>query len=70
MTVPSKGKGEFRGTPTTRVYPRTLAEAFPNSKERAEWFFPPERNHTASNVIMFCVGVAVWVGLAYMFAKN
>lgn len=70
MTVPSKSSLEFRGTPTTRMYPRTLAEAFPNSIERAEWFYPPERATTWKDVVIFMVGVMIWIGLAYYFAKD
>ena len=30
--------------PTTRRYPRTIEEAFPNTVERAEWFYPPDKS--------------------------
>jgi len=36
--------------PTTRCYPRTLAEAFPESIDRAEWFYPPEENNGWRNI--------------------
>ena len=70
MTVPSKSSLEFRGTPTTRMFPRTIEEAFPNSLERAEWFFPPERTTTWKNVALMWVGVVLWIGLAYYFARD
>ncbi len=70
MTVPSKSYAEFRGTPTTRMYPRTIEEAFPNSLERAEWFYPPERTTTWKDVAVFVVGAVLWIGLAYYFAKD
>lgn len=70
MTVPSKSSLEFRGTPTTRMYPRTIEEAFPNSMERAQWFYPPERTTTWKDVAVFVVGAVLWIGLAYYFAKD
>ena len=30
---------------TTRKYPRTLEEAFPQDGHQAEWFYPPVRKH-------------------------
>jgi hypothetical protein len=56
--------------PTTRCYPRTLAEAFPNSIDRAEWLHPPERNLGWRNVAMASVALVLWVCLAYFFSKN
>jgi len=56
--------------PTTRCYPRTLMEAFPDSVERAEWWFPPERNEGWRNVLMGYMALVLWIGLAYYFAKN
>ena len=70
MTVPSKSSLEFRGTPTTRMYPRTIEEAFPNSIERAEWFYPPEKVTTWKDVAVMTVAVVLWVVLAYYFARN
>jgi hypothetical protein len=70
MTVPLKSSQEFLGTPTTRVFPRSMADAFPNSVDRAEWFYPPERNTSWTNVVMLLVGVILWVGLAYFLAKD
>lgn len=70
MTVPLKSLQEFRGTPTTRMFPRTIEEAFPNSMERAQWFYPPERVTTWKDVAVFVVGAVLWIGLAYYFAKD
>ena len=70
MTVPSKSLPEFRGTPTTRTFPRTIEEAFPNSLERANWWYPPERTTTWKDVAVFVVGAVLWIGLAYYFAKD
>lgn len=58
------------GWPTTRCYPRTLAEAFPKDPENGVWFHPPEPKHTWSGAIMWIAGVMLWVMLAYWFAKN
>lgn len=56
--------------PTTRMFPRTLDEAFPSSAERAEWFFPPEKNETTANIVMGTAGLLLWVCLAYLLVKN
>lgn len=62
---------EFKGCPTTRCYPRSLDEAFPNSVERAEWFYPPEKQKlTVVELLMWSASVSMWIGLAYLFAKN
>lgn len=56
--------------PTTRCYPRTMDEAFPNDVERAEWFYPPEREVTVVSVVLGGTGLCMWLGFAYLFAKN
>ena len=57
--------------PTTRCYPRTLVEAFPDTVERAQWLYPPEpRKRTPVELMMITVGLLGWIGLAYYFAKN
>jgi hypothetical protein len=56
--------------PTTRCYPRTMNEAFPDDVGNAEWFFPPERNTTTASIIVGGTGLSIWLGLAYLFAKN
>lgn len=58
------------GWPTTRCYPRTLAEAFPKDPQHMKWWYPPEPKHTWGNAIMWVAGVMLWVMLAYWFAKN
>lgn len=79
MTVPREGYIEIRGSaqtlddlnPTTRRYPRTLDEAFPNTVDRAEWFYEPERKPlNVVELFMWATGIAMWIGLAYFFAKN
>jgi hypothetical protein len=57
--------------PTTRRYPRTIEDAFPDSVERANWWYPPEaRKLSVMELLMWTVGVSAWIGLAYFFAKN
>ncbi|MBU3721208.1 MAG: hypothetical protein FGM22_10770 [Burkholderiaceae bacterium] len=56
--------------PTSRTYPRTMAEAFPDRIEQAEWFYPPPKNTTLSNIIVGIAGVVMWIGLAYLLAMN
>jgi len=60
----------FQGTPTTRMYPRTLQEAFPNAAENAEWWYPPKKQWTISEVLMLAIGICMWIGIAYYFAKD
>ena len=55
--------------PTTRRYPRTIEEAFPDSIERAEWFYPPERHWTFWDYALTATGVFIWIQLAYYLAS-
>lgn len=78
MTVPSKERIKMRGTveilgdlnPTTRCYPRTLNDAFPDAPESTEWFFPDEEEVTLLGYAYYIVGATLWVGLAYYFVKG
>lgn len=56
--------------PTTRMYPRTMDEAFPNDVDRAQWLYPPEKHWTIAEILLAIVGVALWIGLAYYFVKD
>jgi hypothetical protein len=57
------------GWPTTRRYPRTTKEAFPNDIENAQWWFPPEQRW--QDKLLFAVGVVMWVVLSvYLFKSN
>lgn len=69
MTVPSEEDTEFRGTPTTRCYPRTLQEAFPHSTDRAQWFYPPERHFTWGSFFYALFGFMLWGAVAYIFME-
>lgn len=51
------------GYPTTRKFPRTLAEAFPD--ERGEWFYPPEPK--SMERVYIGIGVVAWIGLSVYF---
>jgi hypothetical protein len=59
---------DYEGWPTTRCYPRTLAEAFPDDVENAEWFYPPEQRW--QDKIFLVVNVCLWVALAFYFVKD
>jgi hypothetical protein len=56
--------------PTTRCYPRTMGEAFPDDVGNAEWFYPPERNTSFMSLLVGGTGLLLWLGLAYLFARN
>jgi hypothetical protein len=57
--------------PTTRRYPRTLSEAFPNDPEYQRWFIPPEKHQiTMSESFMIYIALIIWTGLAYYFVRN
>ena len=65
----SKKSEQFIGWPTTRCYPRTMLEAFPNSVDAAQWWHPPERHIGILEIALWGVGVCFWIGLAYYFAN-
>lgn len=56
--------------PTTRCYPRTMKDAFPDDVENAEWFYPPERDPNVTSLLVGGTGLCIWLALAYLFAKN
>lgn len=62
-------KDKTYGWPTARRYPRTLLEAFPNSVENAQWWFPPEKNRSFANIALWTIAALMWIGLAYYFAN-
>ena len=79
MTVLREGYVEIRGSaqtledlnPTTRCYPRTLEEAFPNTVERAEWFYPPEKRELdVVQLLMWATTISMWIGLGYLLFSN
>ncbi len=67
---PSENQRLQDRNPTNRRYPRTIEEAFPDSVERAEWFYPPEkRKLTVVEWLLWTLGICMWIGLAYFFAN-
>ena len=56
--------------PTTRRYPRTTTEAFPDKIENAEWFYPPERSAQARDIALGVIGCVLWVGLLYILVRG
>ena len=46
---------------TTRRYPRTLQEAFPNKAEQAEWFYRPKKE-------VGIIGAFLWTIIAFFIA--
>ena len=66
MTVPSKESPQFRGTPTTRTYPRTMQDAFPKDPQNAEWWYPPEKHRGWGNAVMLVLGIMLWSALFYL----
>ena len=56
------------GWPTTRCYPRTMAEAFPDDAENAQWWYPPEQRW--QDKVLFAIGVFGWVALAIYFWRT
>ena len=62
---------KYEGWPTTRRYPRTLDEAFPDSIERTEWWYPPEKVPlTVAEWLLWVAAVNIWIGLAYFFSLD
>lgn len=53
------------GWPTTRCYPRTLNEAFPNDIENARWWYPPEQRW--QDKVFFAIAIVIWAGLAVYY---
>lgn len=55
--------------PTTRCYPRRMDEAFQNSAEQAQWFYPPERKRNFASILLSVAGIAVWIGAIVLLIK-
>jgi hypothetical protein len=54
------------GWPTTRRYPRTTQEAFP--QDNTQWWYPPEQR--LRDKVFFWIGIAIWVGLMIYFWRR
>jgi hypothetical protein len=57
-----KPNPKFEGWPTTRCYPRTLEEAFPQDR-LGEWWIAHKRPAPTTNDIVLYVLTAVVIGL-------
>lgn len=53
------------GWPTTRCFPRTMLDAFPDDAENAQWFYPPEQRW--QDKVYFYLGVLFWVVIGIYF---
>ena len=56
--------------PTTRCYPRRIEDAFKDDIANAQWFYPPEKSNTWSNLALGGLGLCMWVGIAYLLTNN
>ena len=56
------------GWPTTRCYPRTTREAFPNDIENAKWWYPPEQRW--QDKLLFAIGVVAWAIIAIYLLRT
>jgi hypothetical protein len=63
-------RSNYEGWPTTRRYPRTIEEAYPNDPSRAEWFYKPERKRGALEYAMLSAAFWIWLGLAYWWSNT
>ena len=61
-------KSNYKGWPTTRCYPRTLAEAFPKDPENYVWFHKPTRERGKLELTMLGLAFWIWLGLAYWWS--
>lgn len=55
------------GWPTTRCYPRTTREAFPDDIENAQWWYPPEQRW--QDKVFFWAAIFIWAVLAVYLWK-
>ena len=60
----------YQGWPTTRRYPRTIAEAFPKDPDNYVWFHKPEKKRGALEYAMLSVAFWLWIGLAYWWSNT
>ena len=59
---------EKYGWPTTRRYPRTTLEAFPDDAENAKWWYPPEQR--TRDKAFFAISVALWICIGVYFWRT
>ena len=53
---------------TTRRYPRTLKDAFPDDAEYGEWLYEPDARWDGWDFILAVVFALLWVGIFYLVA--
>lgn len=56
--------------PTFKRFPRTLAEAFPEDADAAQWFYPPERRYWGLNSLVRWAGVLGFLVLVIFLLKD
>lgn len=56
--------------PTTRMFPRTLKDAFKDDAENAQWWFPHERFVSFWDILLGGLGVLMWLMLAIYFLRS
>lgn len=55
--------------PTTRMYPRTLSDAFKQDCEYANSIEIPEKQYSTYGLVLSIIGLCIWFGLIYFFFK-
>lgn len=56
--------------PTFKRFPRTLAEAFPEDADAAQWFYPPERQYWGLSSLVGWAGVLGFLALIIFLLKD
>ena len=59
---------DYEGWPTTRCFPRTMNEAFPDDVENAEWWYPPEQRW--QDKVFMMLSVWLWIAVAIFLMKD
>jgi hypothetical protein len=59
---------DYEGWPTTRRFPRTMNEAFPDDAANAKWWYPPEQRWQDKLFMTLCVWL--WIALATFLVKD
>lgn len=59
---------DYEGWPTTRCFPRTMNEAFPDDVENAEWWYPPEQRW--QDKVFMTFSVWLWIAVAIFLMKD
>ena len=54
---------------TTRCYPRTMREAFPNDASYAEYIESPHEKISRSDTITLTISLILWTWLISLFAE-